>query len=209
MLSPSATGSRCCPPILLTLRRRGASPPCTVDTLGLRMASRHHDISRWLSGLADLVGSPLGNAIRQPVQELGISIVGPQLESPFGPEEYRRVLEAMSRAGAQGLVVTDEPANYTYRQLIVELAAAARLPAVYWDRTFVEIGGLIAYGSSSAEVMRHVAGYIVRILTGTKPGDLPIYLEPKYELLINLKVAMSLGLAIPTSLLVRADEVIE
>jgi putative tryptophan/tyrosine transport system substrate-binding protein len=153
--------------------------------------------------------TPLGDAIRQPAQQLGISIVGPQLESPFGQEEYRRVLEAMSREGAQGLVVNDEPANYTYRQLIVDLAAAARLPAVYWDRTYIEIGGLIAYGSSAADVMRHAAGYVVRILTGTKPSDLPIYLESKYELLINLKVAMSLGLTIPTSLLVRADEVIE
>jgi len=153
--------------------------------------------------------TPLGDAIRQPAQQLGISIVGPRLESPFGQEEYRRVLEAMSREGAQGLVVNDEPANYTYRQLIVDLAAAARLPAVYWDRTYIEIGGLIAYGSSAADVMRHAAGYIVRILTGTKPSDLPIYLESKYELLINLKVAMSLGLTIPTSLLVRADEVIE
>jgi putative ABC transport system substrate-binding protein len=153
--------------------------------------------------------TPLGDAIRQPAQQLGISIVGPLLESPFGQDEYRRVLEAMSREGAQGLVVNDEPANYTYRQLIVDLVAAARLPAVYWDRTYAEIGGLMAYGSSIGDVMRHVAGYIVRILTGTKPSDLPIYLESKYELLINLKVAMSLGLTIPTSLLVRADEVIE
>jgi putative tryptophan/tyrosine transport system substrate-binding protein len=153
--------------------------------------------------------TPLGDAIRQPAQQLGISIVGPLLESPFGQEEYRRVLEAMSRERAQGLVVNDEPANYTYRGLIVDLAAAARLPTVYWDRTYWEIGGFMAYGSSTADVMRHVAGYIVRILTGTKPSDLPIYLESKYELLINLKVAMSLGLTIPTSLLVRADEVIE
>jgi putative tryptophan/tyrosine transport system substrate-binding protein len=91
----------------------------------------------------------------------------------------------------------------------VDLAAAARVPAIYWDRTYVEIGGLMAYGSSAADIMRHAAGYIVRILAGTKPSDLPIYLESKYELLINLKVAMSLGLTIPTSLLVRADEVIE
>jgi putative ABC transport system substrate-binding protein len=153
--------------------------------------------------------TPLGDAIRKPAQQLGISVVGPQLESPFGQEAYRRALEAMSREGAQGLVVNDEPANYTYRQLIVDLAAVARLPAVYWDRAFVEIGGLIAYGSSAADVMRRATGYVVRILTGTKPSDLPIYLESKYELLINLKVAMSLGLTIPTSLLVRADEVIE
>jgi putative tryptophan/tyrosine transport system substrate-binding protein len=153
--------------------------------------------------------TPLGDAIRQPAQQLGISIVGPLLESPFGDEEYRLVLEAMSRERAQALVVNDEPANYTYRQLIVDLAAAARLPAVYWDRTYVEIGGLLSYGSSAADVMRHAAGYIVRILTGTKPSDLPIYLESKYELLINLKVAMSLGLTFPTSLMVRADEVIE
>jgi putative tryptophan/tyrosine transport system substrate-binding protein len=145
---------------------------------------------------------PLGDA-------MGISIVGPLLESPFGEEEYRRVLRGMSRERAQGLVVNDEPANYTYRQLIVDFAAAAQLPAIFSDRTYVEIGGLMAYGSSVADAMRHVAGYIVRILTGTKPSDLPIYLESKYELLINLKVAMSLGLTFPTSLLVRADEVIE
>jgi putative tryptophan/tyrosine transport system substrate-binding protein len=153
--------------------------------------------------------TPLGDAIRQPAEQLGISIVGPLLESPFGPEEYRRVLEAMSRERAQGLVVNDEPANYTYRRLMVDLAAAARLPTIYWDRTYVEIGGLMAYGSSAVDIMRHVAGYLVRVLTGTKPSDLPIYLESKYELLINLKIAMSLGLTIPTSLLVRADEVIE
>jgi putative tryptophan/tyrosine transport system substrate-binding protein len=153
--------------------------------------------------------TPLGDAIRQPAEQLGISIVGALLESPFGEEEYRRVLKGMSRERAQALVVNDEPANYTYRQLIVDFAAAARLPAIFSDRTYVEIGGLMAYGSSVADAMRHVAGYIVRILTGTKPSDLPIYLESKYELLINLKVAMSLGLTFPTSLLVRADEVIE
>jgi putative tryptophan/tyrosine transport system substrate-binding protein len=153
--------------------------------------------------------TPMGDAIRQPAEQLGISIVGPLLESPFGQEEYRRVLEAMSREGAQGLIISDESVNYTYGQLIVDFAVAAQLPAVYWDRIFVEIGGLMAYGSSAAEVVRHAAGYVVRILTGTKPSDLPIYLESKYELLINLKAAMSLGLTIPTSLLVRADEVIE
>jgi len=151
----------------------------------------------------------LGDAIRQPAQQLGISIVGPLLESPFGQEEYRRALETMSREGAQGLVISDESASYAYRQLIVDFAAAAQLPAVYWDRIFVEIGGLMAYGSSAADVVRHGVGYVVRILNGTKPSDLPIYLESKYELLINLKAAMSLGLTIPTSLLVRADEVIE
>jgi putative tryptophan/tyrosine transport system substrate-binding protein len=153
--------------------------------------------------------TPLGDAIRQPARQLGILIVGPLLESPFGEEEYRRVLEAMSRERAQGLVVNDEPANYTYRRLIVNLAAAARLPAIYRDRAYVEIGGLMAYGSSAADIVRHAAGYVVRILAGTKPSDLPIYLESQYELLINLKVATSLGLTIPTSLLVRADEVIE
>jgi putative ABC transport system substrate-binding protein len=153
--------------------------------------------------------SRIGYAIRQPADQLGISIVGPLLDSPFGQEEYRRVFEAMSRDRAQGLIVNDDPANYTFRRLIVELAAGARLPAVYWDRAYVEIGGLMVYGSSAADVMRHAAGYIVRILAGTKPSDLPIYLESKYELLINLKVAMSPGLTIPTTLLVRADEVIE
>ena len=111
--------------------------------------------------------TPLGDAIRQPAQPSGISIVGPLLERPFGHEEYRRVLEAMSRERARGLVVNDEPANYTYRTLIVDLAATARLPTIYWDRTYVEIGGLMAYGSSAADVMRHAAGYIGRILTGT------------------------------------------
>jgi putative ABC transport system substrate-binding protein len=147
--------------------------------------------------------------ILESARRLGILVSGPPLEHPIQEAEYRRVLGAMSREHLDGLIVSDTGDNITYRRLIVSLAEAARLPTVYPYRTYFDLGGLMVYGSDLAALQRWVANDIDQILMGAKPGEIPIYQESRFDLLINLKVAKALGLSVPTSLLVRADEVIE
>jgi putative ABC transport system substrate-binding protein len=95
------------------------------------------------------------------------------------------------------------------RRLIVSLIAQHKLPAVYFNATFVTAGGLVSYGVDFVDQYRRAAGYVDRILTGEKPGELPIQAPVKYQMLINLKAAKAIGLTIPPSVLARADEVIE
>jgi putative tryptophan/tyrosine transport system substrate-binding protein len=123
--------------------------------------------------------------------------------------ELERSIAGFARSSNGGLVVTASALAVAHRDLIVELAARYRLPSVYYRRLFVNRGGLISYGADVVDQYRRAAGYVDRILKGEKPADLPVQAPTKYELVINLKTAKALGLAVPDTLLARADEVIE
>jgi ABC-type uncharacterized transport system substrate-binding protein len=123
--------------------------------------------------------------------------------------EIERSLTVFAQGSNGGLIVTGSPAAAARRDLIVALAARHRLPAVYNSRLYGAVGGLICYGANLLDQLRRAAGYVDRILKGEKPADLPVQAPTKYELVINLKTAKALGLDIPTTVLARADEVIE
>jgi putative ABC transport system substrate-binding protein len=123
--------------------------------------------------------------------------------------EIERALAAFARASNGGLIVTASSLAVVHRELITKLAAKHRLPAVYHSSYYVSSGGLISYGPNSIDPFRHAAGYVDRILKGEKAADLPVQAPTKYELVINLKAAKAIGLTVPSTLLARADEVIE
>jgi len=145
-------------------------------------------------------------AIRAVAQSLGVEVRPVEVRDGG---EIERAITAFARSPNDGLIVTGSPAAIVHRGLIVALAARHRLPAVYNTRVFVTNGGLISYGPDLPDQFRRAASYVDRILKGEKPADLPVQAPTKYELIINLKTAKSLGLEIPTPVLARADEVIE
>jgi putative ABC transport system substrate-binding protein len=118
-------------------------------------------------------------------------------------------LEAAVRAGATGLITIEDPFLASLRREIVDLAAKLRLPTIYGSRQFVEAGGLISYGTDIRQIVRRAAEIVDKILKGTKPGDIPVEQPTKFELVINVKTAKTLGLEVPPLLLAVADEVIE
>ena len=123
--------------------------------------------------------------------------------------EIERAISAFARSQNGGLIVTTSALSTVHRDLIIALAARHKLPAVYFQRFFVTAGGLISYGANFIDQYRRAASYVDRILKGEQPADLPMQAPAKYELVINLKTAKALGLTIPSSVLARADEVIE
>jgi putative ABC transport system substrate-binding protein len=124
------------------------------------------------------------------------------------PEEFGQAFSAVSRAHAQALYVIADPFFGIHRTTLFQLASKARLPTISGDRRLTDAGGLMSYGTNFAELWHRSAGYVDKILKGAKPGDLPIEQPTKFELVVNLKTARALGLTIPESILLQADEVI-
>ena len=120
-----------------------------------------------------------------------------------------RAVTAFAREPNGGLIITSGPSTVVHRNLIVSLAARHKLPAVYFDRTHVVGGGLMSYGADLVGQFRQAANYVDRILRGEQPANLPVQAPTKYELVINLKTAKTLGLDVPPPVLARADDVIE
>ena len=145
-------------------------------------------------------------AIQTAAPSLGMEIVPVNVRDPG---EIERGVAAFARVPNGGVIVTGSPLLALHRNLIIMLTARYKLPAVYSTRYFAADGGLMAYGSDLVGQHRPAARYVDRILKGEKPADLPVQVPTKYELVINLKTAKSLGLEVPATLLARADEVIE
>jgi putative tryptophan/tyrosine transport system substrate-binding protein len=120
-----------------------------------------------------------------------------------------RAIAAFASAANGGLIVMGGAVTSIHRTLIATLATQHKLPAIYAERSYATAGGLISYGSDYVDQYRRAAGYVDRILRGEKPADLPVQAPTKFELVVNLKTAKALGLDVPTTLLARADEVIE
>jgi putative tryptophan/tyrosine transport system substrate-binding protein len=124
-------------------------------------------------------------------------------------DELDGALSAMMRERPDGLMVNNDPLHQLHIGRIINFLANNRLPGFFQQRENVAAGGLISYGASLPDLFRHAAGYVHRILQGTKPADLPVQQPTKFELVINLKTAKALGLDVPLSLMIRADEMIE
>jgi len=124
------------------------------------------------------------------------------------PEQFDPAFSAVSRAHAQALYLIEDGLFEIHRPTLAKLAYKARLPTIYGNRAFVDEGGLMSYGPSAGDLFRRSAGYVDKILKGAKPAELPIEQPTKFELAVNLKTARALGLTIPESILLRADEVI-
>jgi putative ABC transport system substrate-binding protein len=144
--------------------------------------------------------------LRATGQKLGIAIVPISVRNP---EEIERGFAEMRRERAQGIIVPADGLFITQRTQISRLALSNKLPSIFANGDYVEAGGLMSYGQPYSEYLRRAAGYVDKILKGAKPGDLPVEQPTKFELLINMKTANTLGLKIPSELLLRADRIVE
>ena len=144
--------------------------------------------------------------IQSVAPSVGVDVSAINLRNPV---EVERSVAAFARAPNGGLILTASAFSAVHRDLIIALAARYKLPATYQERSYVAAGGLVSYGPNFVDQYRRAAAYVDRILKGEKPADLPVQAPTKYDLVINLKTAKALGLAVPPDLLARADDVIE
>ena len=153
-----------------------------------------------------MLGTGYGKDIPMAAQALGLTLQSFAVREP-GELEGAFVRMTEQRSGA--LIVATSAFLHTHQSRVIALAAQHRLPAIYGFRNFVDAGGLMSYGISIADLWRRAATYVDKLLKGTKPPDLPVEQPLKFELVINLKTAKALGMTMPPSLLLLADEVIQ
>jgi ABC-type uncharacterized transport system substrate-binding protein len=177
---------------------------------------------KWLELLKEIApGVTRAAVLRDPAIAAGIGqfaviqSVAPSIGVDVSPvnlgdaAEIEREIAAFAQSPNGGLISTASALLAVHRDLIIKLAAQHKLPSIYQERSYVAAGGLISYGPNFLDQFRRAAGYVDRILKGEKPADLPVQAPTKYELVINLKTAKALGLAVPSSVRARADAVIE
>ena len=186
------------------------------------MANDFSISGKWLELLKQIAPSTTRTAVlRDPSQGSGTSMfaaiqaVAPSLQVEVKPmnvgsaDEIEQAITSFAKVSNGGLIVTAGSWAFRHRDLVIAAAARHKLPAVYFDRSFVTAGGLISYGANEIDQYRQAAGYVDRILRGEKPADLPVQAPNKYETVLNLKTAKALNLAVSPAVLARADEVIE
>jgi putative tryptophan/tyrosine transport system substrate-binding protein len=147
---------------------------------------------------------PLGQATRAAGKALGVALV--HAEVTLG--QYDETFAALERERPDALFVANSASNFAHRRRIADFALRSRLPAIHPFRESVEVGGLMAYGANVPDLYRRAAGYVDRILKGSRPGDLPVEQPTKFDLAINLRTAKQLGVTIPPALLLQADELL-
>ena len=152
---------------------------------------------------------PIARITHDAVQAAGLSIVDAILEPPVDEAAYRRAFAAITAAGVDTVFAAATLENVSHRRVIAELAIAARLPSSFAYRENVEAGGLMSYGTNTADTFRRAADYVDRIFRGASPSEMPFQQPARFELVINLRTARALGLTLSPLLLAAADEVIE
>jgi putative tryptophan/tyrosine transport system substrate-binding protein len=175
-----------------------------VELLKEAVPGLSHAAVLWNSGNESSAQSAA--AIRNAAQTLNVKL---QLFDAGTPTRLDWAMKSIASSRFDGIIIAPDPYFNANRTRLVRFAASQRLPAVYFFRSFAEAGGLMAYGASNAESIRVAAKYVDRILRGARPMELPIDQPTRFDLVINLKTAKALGLKIPQSLLVRADQIIE
>jgi len=204
--------------LVTSLNRPGGNMTGFVEVnteLAAKRLGLLHDLAPRVTRLALLVDSDVPTAaLSSAVAALqaGAPPLGVQVETIKAPgtrDGIDAAFASLPQRGIEGLLLSPSPLYYRYRMQIAALAARHALPAIYWDRAFVESGGLMSYGSSVINMFRQVGIYAGRILKGEKPADMPVQQATKFELVLNLTAAKILGIAVLPTLLAIADEVVE
>ena len=150
--------------------------------------------------------APMISNVKSAARALGVELL---LLEASGPGEFDRAFAAMANERVGALFIFGDPMLGVHRARLAELAVQYRLPSMHTNRPHVEAGGLMCYGPSFSDLWRRAAAYVDKILKGARPADLPVEQPTKFELIINLRTAKAIGIEIPQSMLLRADEVIE
>src|SRR5215467_5818814 len=184
-----------------------------VGSLGGKWVEVLRDIAPRLSRVTIVFNPPTAPFVKDYLNPFRTAAASHGVDAIVGPvndmSELESFFTAQAREANSGVIVIPDVFTVGHGAEIISLAARYRVPAIYWSRSFTEIGGLISYGPNIPDEYRRAASYVDRILKGAKPSELPVQAPTKFELVINLKTAKALGLTVPPTLLVRADEVIE
>jgi putative ABC transport system substrate-binding protein len=180
--------------------------------LGSKQFEMLRDMVPKLSSVAILLNptnsghAPILNTIRAAAQRTNVNVLPAEARTP---QEIENAFSQMARQNIRAVIVPSDPFFIQQRQQIVALTVKTRMPSIFWGREAVEAGGLMSYGTNTFDIFRRAATYVDKIFKGVKPADLPVEQPTKFELFINGKTAKALGLKIPQSLLLRADQIIE